>query len=100
MSRQGKPPVSSSGSNPPVSEDGRIFRMRPERPSGLPRVQARVEKGSQTRNSAFGDPDPPHAIRPWQCLYFRPLPQGQKSLRPTRSPVLTGATAGPASKSS
>src|SRR6266853_4704186 len=22
-------------------------------------------------------------IAPWQCLYFRPLPQGQGSLRPT-----------------
>ena len=30
------------------------------------------------------------ASRPWQCLYFLPLPQGQGSLRPTRG---TGAAA-------
>lgn len=24
-----------------------------------------------------------YSLRPWQCLYFLPLPQGQGSLRPT-----------------
>src|SRR3989442_15876667 len=37
---------------------------------------------------------------PQQCLYFRPLPQGHESLRPTFGPVRIGlalATASPAS---
>src|SRR5690606_4425275 len=54
-----------------------------------PRPSAIGGEGSWAAGPASAQEEVPQASRPWQCLYFLPLPQGQGSLRPIFAPSRT-----------